>query len=66
MAIDTQASGLFFMILGAVLFVFVAGEFIIRLLACLLAIALINYGLDLQRKPPLHITLYSWFDRFNS
>ena len=65
MATDRQAQGLFFMILGAILFVFVAGEFIIRVLACLLAIALINYGLWLQGKPPLHMTLYSWFDRFN-
>jgi hypothetical protein len=62
---DSQAQGLFFTILGAILFVFVAGEFLIRLFACLLAIALINYGLQLQGKPPLHVTLFSWFDRLN-
>ncbi len=63
MATDTHAQGLFFTILGAILLVFVAGEFIIRLFLTLLTIALINYGLQLQGKPPLHVTIYSWFDR---
>lgn len=60
---DTQAQGLFFTILGALLFVFVAGEFIIRLLLSLLTIALINYGLQLQGKPSLHVVVFSWFNR---
>ncbi|PKN03840.1 hypothetical protein CVU75_00265 [Candidatus Dependentiae bacterium HGW-Dependentiae-1] len=63
MSTDTHAQGLFFTLLGSILLAFVAGEFIIRLFLTLLTIALINYGLQLQGKPSLHVTVYSWFDR---
>lgn len=63
MSTDRQAQGLFFTLLGAILFAFVAGEFIIRLLLSVLTLALINYGLQLQGKPSLHATVYAWFDR---
>ncbi len=55
--------GVFFIILGAVLFFMVTGDLIFRISLGLLAIYLINYGFRLRGMPPLHTVLHSWLDR---
>jgi hypothetical protein len=49
---------------GIVIFIFVAGPFLLRLVIALFALSLINFGLSLRGLPSIQFTLRSWVDLF--
>lgn len=50
--------GIFFIILGAILFLGAAGEFLLRLLFALLALWLIAYGIRLVSGRPVFYSMF--------
>lgn len=61
--IDTQkALGLFLTILGMVLFIFLMGDLLFRVIGGILALALINYGLQKQSLPSLLVYSVNLFN----
>jgi hypothetical protein len=52
--------GLFFTILGSILFILFAGKFLIHIVGIIGALLLINYGLRLQNLPPVWILIQEW------
>lgn len=52
--------GILFIILGLILFIIVAGEFLIRLLFAFLALWLIAYGIQLWTGKPLNIIFWRY------
>lgn len=63
MAYNNSNIGVAAVIFGAVVFVVATGDIIFRVLGVLIAIALVNHGLQLMGKPPLFILVQDWFDQ---
>lgn len=63
MYIQQQTLGTICIAFGILLFMSVAGEWLFKFSMALLAIYLIQYGLQLRGMPSLTITILRWFDR---
>ena len=50
-------SGIVALLMGAFIFIAVAGNVLLRVLCVFMALGLINYGLRLMRKPSLFVLL---------
>ena len=55
--------GIMLMVVGSVLFVLVAGDFIVRALLAFAALYIINYGMKLRGMSPLILIAKSWWAR---
>lgn len=54
------------MVVGSVLFILIAGDFIARALLAFAALYIINYGMKLRGMPPLMFIAKSWWsNRFH-
>jgi hypothetical protein len=53
--------GLFYLVLGSILFIFVAGEFILRLIVAICALAMIFYGLKIWHGKNLNFSQWRRF-----
>jgi multisubunit Na+/H+ antiporter MnhG subunit len=63
MAYHSSNIGVIAIILGTIIFVVATGDIIFRVLGVILAIALINHGLQLMGKPSLFSLIQDWFDQ---
>jgi hypothetical protein len=52
--------GLLFIILGFVLLIVVAGHLLARAIMILIALGLVNYGLQMRGMPPLQVLIRMW------
>lgn len=62
MAYNKVNLGVAAVVFGVVVFVVAAGSLIFQLVGAVLAIIIINHGLQLMGKPPLFTLLQDWFD----
>jgi hypothetical protein len=63
--IKPQNTGAIFVVMGAVLFFAVAGEFAIKGLFVFLSLVCVDYGLRLMGYPPLFVAIQNWFDNLS-
>lgn len=60
MAKASKSLGILLVVIGAILFLLIAGPFILQLLGAIGALYLINWGLELQGAEPLPRTFNVW------
>ncbi len=53
--------GIFFTVIGSLLFLLFVGKFLLQIIGAIVAIYLINYGLSLQHLPSIWILMQKWF-----
>lgn len=63
MAYNSANVGIAAIIFGIVVFVVATGDIIFRVLGVLIALVLVNYGLQLIGKPSLSIMAQEWFNQ---
>lgn len=63
MAYNSANVGIAAIIFGIVVFVVATGDIIFRVLGVLIALVLVNYGLQLMGKPSLSIMAQEWFNQ---
>ncbi len=57
-----RSVGLFFIIIGIVIFLFITNSFLWRIILMLFAVSLINHGLRLRGLPSLQFMLQTWLN----
>ena len=63
MAYNSGNVGVIAIVVGVIVFVAAAGDIIFRVLGVILAISLINHGLQLMGKASLFSLIQNWFDQ---
>ncbi len=62
MAFNSANVGLAAIVFGVAVFVAATGPLIFQVLGILIAIVLVNHGLQLMGKPPLFVMVQDWFN----
>ncbi len=63
MRVQNTALGTLCIVLGSLLFILSAGQWMIQFALAILSLYIINYGLKLRGMPPLTFLVLRWFDR---
>lgn len=63
MAYNNSNIGIAAVIFGIIVFVVATGDIIFRVMGILIALVLVNYGLQLMGKPSLSIMAQEWFNQ---
>ena len=63
MAYNNSNVGIAAVIFGVVVFVVATGDIIFRVLGILIALVLVNYGLQLMGRPSLSVMAHEWFNQ---
>jgi len=63
MAYNKANVGIAAIVFGGVVFIVATGTFIFQVLGVLIALILVNHGLQLMGKPPLFDLIQDWFNR---